>query len=395
MAVLDDIKIAASEYFAWVRAIRRHIHANPELSFKEERTSAFVQGILNELNIPFKTGFAKHGIVATIGSGTKVTALRADLDALPIDEKNDCEYKSKVAGVMHACGHDVHTASLLGAAKILKSIEDKLTGTVLLIFQPGEEQLPGGASIMLAEGALENPKPQSIFAQHVFPDLEVGKVGFRSGMYMASTDEVRIWVTGKGGHGAMPHQLIDPVLISAHLILAMQQVTSRNAYPATPTVLSFGRVEAKGSTNVIPDEVYLEGTFRTLNEEWRAEAHQKIIEIANGICHSMGATCKVRIDRGYPYLCNDENLTIKSRVLAEEYLGADNVVDLPIRMTGEDFSYFAQQMPACFYRLGVRNEEKGIIYSVHNARFDIDEEALITGSGLMAWLAYNAVKIEV
>jgi amidohydrolase len=391
MAVLDDIKKAATENFEWVRAIRRHIHANPELSFKEENTSAFVQGVLTELNIPFKTGFAKHGIVATIGSGTKVTALRADLDALPIEEKNDCEYKSKAAGVMHACGHDVHTASLLGAAKILKSIEKRLTGTVLLIFQPGEEQLPGGASVMLAEGALENPKPQTIFAQHVFPDLEVGKVGFRPGMYMASTDEVRIWVTGKGGHGAMPHQLIDPVLISAHLIVALQQITSRQSNPAIPTVLSFGKVEAKGSTNVIPDEVYLEGTFRTLNEEWRAEAHQKIAEITNGLCTSMGATCKVQIDRGYPFLSNDETLTKQSRILAEEYLGPENVVDLPIRMTGEDFSYFAQQMPACFYRLGVRNGEKGIIHSVHNARFDIDEQALVTGCGLMAWLAFNNV----
>jgi amidohydrolase len=392
MTVLEEIKQAAIANLEWVRAIRRHIHANPELSFKEEKTSAYVQQILRELNIPFKTGFAKHGIVATIGSGTKVTALRADLDALPIDEKNECEYKSAIAGVMHACGHDVHTASLLGAAKILKSIERKLAGTVVLIFQPGEEQLPGGASVMLAEGALENPCPQSILAQHVFPDLGVGKVGFRPGMYMASTDEVRIWVTGKGGHGAMPHQLIDPVVISAHLILALQQITSRQANPATPTVLSFGKVEAKGSTNVIPDEVYLEGTFRTLNEDWRAEAHKIIIEMANGVCQTMGAVCKVQIDRGYPFLCNDEDLTIRSRTWAEEYLGAENVVDLPIRMTGEDFSYFAQQMPACFYRLGVRNEGKGIVHSVHNARFDIDEDALITGSGLMAWLAYRELK---
>lgn len=392
MTVLEEIKQTAKANLEWVRAIRRHIHANPELSFKEEKTSAYVQQILNELNIPFKTGFAGYGIVATIGNGTKVTAIRADLDALPIEEKNECEYKSKVAGVMHACGHDVHTASLLGAAKILKSIENKLDGTVVLVFQPGEEQLPGGASVMLAEGALQNPKPESIFAQHVFPDLEVGKVGFRPGMYMASTDEVRIWITGKGGHGAMPHQLIDPVVISAHLILALQQITSREANPTIPTVLSFGRVEAKGSTNVIPDEVYLEGTFRTLNEDWRSKAHVRITEIANGLCQSMGAVCKVQIDRGYPFLCNDEDLTRRSKALAEQYLGSENVVDLPIRMTGEDFSYFAQQMPACFYRLGVRNEERGIVHSVHNARFDIDEEALIIGSGLMAWLAYSELK---
>jgi len=390
----EVIQKLALDNFEWVKNIRRHLHANPELSFREENTSAFVQAKLTELGIPFKTGFAKHGIVATIGKGSRITALRADLDALPIHEQNDCEYRSKVQGVMHACGHDVHTACLLGAARILKSIENELDGTVVLVFQPGEEVLPGGASIMLAEGALDNPRPQTIMAQHVFPELEVGKVGFRPGMYMASTDEVRIWVNGKGGHGAMPHQNIDPVIIAAQLLVALQQISSREANPGIPTVLSFGKVEAKGSTNVIPDEVYLEGTFRTLNEHWRAAAHQQIVKISNGLCESFGATCHVQIDRGYPFLSNDEALTQRNRKNAEVYLGAENVVDLAVRMTGEDFAYYAQQMPACFYRLGVRNEAKGIIHPVHNAKFDIDENALITGSGLMAWLAVNELNYE-
>lgn len=392
MVVLNHIKELADKNFDWVQTIRRQIHANPELSFQEENTSAYVRSILKELDIPFKTGFAKHGIVAEIGTGNKVTALRADLDALPIEEESDKEYRSKISGIMHACGHDVHTACLLGAARILKSVESQINGKVLLVFQPGEEVLPGGASILLAEGALDNPKPDSIMAQHVYPELEAGKVGFRPGMYMASTDEIRIWVRGKGGHGAMPHNNVDPVLMAAHLIVALQQISSRNANPAVPTVLSFGRVEAKGSTNVIPNEVYIEGTFRTLDEDWRSSAHQQIEHIATTLCHSMGGSCKVKIEKGYPFLSNDEELTKKCQVWAKEYLGEENVVDLGIRMTGEDFAYYSQKMPACFYRLGVRNEQQGIIHSVHNSRFDIDEKSLITGSGLMAWLAFQELK---
>lgn len=315
-------------------------------------------------------------------------ALRGDMDALPIQEENEVPYKSKNPGVMHACGHDVHTSSVLGAARILKSMEKDINGQILLVFQPGEERLPGGASIMIKEGALKNPAPQAIFGQHVFPELEAGKVGFRPGMYMASADEIYIRVKGRGGHAALPHYNVDPVLIASHLIVAMQQVVSRYGNPTVPSVLSFGRIEGKGSTNVIPDEVYIEGTFRTMDEEWRAEAHAQMQQLANGLVASMGGTCEMRIEKGYPFLVNDEELTLRSKDRAIDYLGADKVVDLPIRMTAEDFSYFSQEFTGCFYRLGVRNESRGIVHNLHQSRFDIDEDALLVGSGLMAYLAF-------
>jgi len=383
-----QIQDEATANFDFVRNARRHLHAHPELSFEEKETSAYVQSALKEMGIPFKTGYAGYGIVATIGSGSgKVIALRGDMDALPIQEENEVPYKSKNEGVMHACGHDVHTSSVLGAARILKSMEKELNGRILLVFQPGEERLPGGASIMLKEGALKDPAPQAIFGQHVFPELEAGKVGFRPGMYMASADEIYIRVKGRGGHAALPHYNVDPVLMASHLIIAMQQVVSRFGNPTVPSVLSFGRIEGKGSTNVIPDEVYIEGTFRTMDEQWRAEAHEQMQRLANGLVASMGGTCEMRIEKGYPFLVNDEELTLRSKDRAIEYLGEENVVDLPIRMTAEDFSYFSQEFTGCFYRLGVRNESRGIIHNLHQSRFDVDEDALLVGCGLMAYLA--------
>ena len=384
----DKIHDQSKEHFDFVQKARRHIHANPELSFEERETSAFVQSELKAMGIPFKTGYAGHGIVAAVGNGSgKVIALRGDMDALPIQEENDVAYKSTHDGVMHACGHDVHTSSVLGAAKILKGLEKDWNGTVLLVFQPGEERLPGGASIMIKEGALENPRPEAIFGQHVFPELEAGKVGFRPGMYMASTDEIRVHVKGRGGHGALPHYNIDPVLMASHLVVAMQQIVSRNSNPTTPSVLSFGHIEGRGSTNVIPNEVYLEGTFRTMDEKWRAEAHQLIKKLATELVSSMGGECDIRIDKGYPYLINDEALTKRAKNWAVEYLGEENVVDLPIRMTAEDFAYFSQEYTGCFYRLGVRNESRGIIHNLHQSKFDVDEAALPVGSGLLSWLA--------
>ena len=386
--LLKNIREQAQNNFDFVRKARRHLHANPELSFEERETSAYVQSALKEMDIPFKTGFAGHGIVAMLGKGGgNVVALRGDMDALPIQEENDVEYKSKVDGVMHACGHDVHTSSVLGAARILKNLEDSWNGQVMLVFQPGEERLPGGASIMIKEGALENPRPNAIIGQHVFPELEAGKVGFKPGMYMASADEIYVRVKGRGGHAALPHYNIDPILITSHLLVALQQIVSRNGNPTIPSVLSFGKIEGKGSTNVIPDEVYLEGTFRTMNEEWRAEAHELIKRLANELVHSMGGTCDIRIEKGYPFLVNDERLTMDCKSRAIEYLGEENVVDLPIRMTAEDFSYFSQEYTGCFYRLGVRNEAQGIVHNLHQSRFNVDEDALLVGSGLMAWLA--------
>ena len=368
---------------------RRHLHAHPELSFQEHKTVAFVAAKLDELGIAYKP-MANTGLVALI-TGDKpsdhVVALRADMDALPIQEANEVAYKSTHAGVMHACGHDAHTASLLGTAAILQQLKAEFAGTIKLIFQPAEELLPGGANQMIKEGVLENPKPQAVIGQHVMPFIETGKVGFRSGKYMASTDELYVTVNGKGGHAAQPQQNIDPVMITAQILVSLQQIVSRTANPNTPSVLSFGKVQANGATNVIPNEVKLEGTFRTMDEAWRAEAHTRMKKMAEGIAESMGGTCEFEIKKGYPFLVNEEKLTAAAKQYAQEYLGKENVLDLDIWMAAEDFAYYSQVTDACFYRLGTRNEAKGITSSVHTPTFDIDENAFAISTGLMAYIA--------
>ncbi len=385
----DKITLLAKEIHANVVENRRHLHANPELSFHEYQTSAYVAQKLDELGIKYQK-MANTGLVAMI-KGDKpsdsVVALRADMDALPIIEANEVPYKSKNPGVMHACGHDAHTSSLLGTARILTELKNEFGGTVKLIFQPAEEKLPGGASMMIKEGVLENPKPQAVIGQHVMPLIETGKVGFRSGKYMASTDEIYVTVHGKGGHGAQPQQNIDPVLITSHIIVALQQIISRVADPKTPSVLSFGKVIANGATNVIPNEVYLEGTFRTMDEDWRARAHEKMKKMAEGIAEAMGGSCDFNIVRGYPLLINEEKLTADTRAYAEDYLGKENVLDLDIWMAAEDFAYYSQVSDACFYRLGTGNKERGITSSVHTPTFDVDEESLKLSTGLMAYIA--------
>jgi len=393
--MIARIKQLAAQHLPETLAVRRHLHAHPELSFQETETSAFVCAKLDEWGIAYKAGYVKTGIVAHIHGKhpeSKVIALRADLDALPITEANDVPYCSTNKGVMHACGHDVHTACLLSAARILHDMRNEWSGTVKFVFQPGEERLPGGASLMIKEGALNTPPASAIFGQHVFPDLEVGKVGFRPGMYMASTDELYMTVLGKGGHAALPHTLIDPVLITAHILTSLQQVVSRRAKPGVPSVLSFGKMIANGATNIIPDKVELEGTFRTMDEEWRAEAHRIMMETAENVAHGFGGRCELRIDRGYPFLVNDETLTAKAQQSARTYLGAENVVDLEMRMTAEDFSYYSQLMPACFYRLGTRNSQRGITSGLHTSTFDVDEQSLEVGAGLMAWLAMEQLR---
>ncbi|MCC6837416.1 MAG: amidohydrolase [Bacteroidia bacterium] len=405
MNTLEKIKALAKELNKEIISIRRHLHAHPELSFEEYNTSNFIASKLKEYGIPYTQGIVKTGIVALIEGKNptkKVIALRADMDALPINETNNCEYISKHPGIMHACGHDVHTASVLGTAKILQELKNEFEGTVKLIFQPGEEKLPGGASLMIKEGVLENPKPTTMFGQHVFPSMEVGKVGFRNGMYMASTDELYMTVKGKGGHAAMPADYNNPLLIASKILLQLNKefMVQAPAYstleadnrPKPPTVLAFGKIIGNGATNVIPDEVKIEGTFRTMDEKWRVAAHSKIKRIAEEVAQEMNGTCEFRVEKGYPFLVNDEQTTNAARTAAIEYLGKENVEELPLRMTAEDFAFFSQQIPSCFYRLGTGNKANGINSGVHTSTFDIDEAALEIGAGLMAWIAINELK---
>ena len=385
----EIIQELSQNIFNEVVANRRHLHSHPELSFHEVETSAFVAKKLEDMGLEYHK-MADTGLVALIKGdkpSDQVVALRADMDALPIFETNDVPYKSQNSGVMHACGHDVHTSSLLGTAKILTQLKSQFAGTVKLIFQPAEEKLPGGASIMIKEGVLENPKPQAVLGQHVMPLIDAGKVGFRAGKYMASTDELYVTVKGKGGHGAQPQQNIDPVIITAHILTALQTIISRSNDPKSPSVLSFGKVIANGATNVIPNEVYLEGTFRTMDEAWRNDAHKKMKKMAEGIAESMGGSCEFNIMRGYPFLINEEKLTASTRAHAEDYLGKENVLDLDIWMAAEDFAYYTQVADSCFYRLGTRNESRGITSSVHTPTFDVEEDAFKVSTGLMAYVA--------
>lgn len=391
------IKAISSRIGQNIIEIRRHLHRHPELSFCEHETSSFVISCLDEIGISWQR-MATTGIVGLIKGqipSNRVVALRADMDALPITESNNhLPYASINPGIMHACGHDAHTASLIGTAMILYEIKEKFSGTIKLIFQPAEEKLPGGAKMMIQEGVFENPVPEVIIGQHVMPQLECGKIGLRPGKYMASQDEIYLTVKGKGGHGAQPNQNIDPVLIASHLIVSLQQIVSRIADPKFPSVLSFGRVIANGSTNIIPDEVYIEGTFRTMNETWRTVAHAKIKKMAIGIAEAMGGICEVNIIRGYPFLINEERLTARVRNFAEEFIGKDNIVTVDTWMASEDFAYYSQVKDACFYRLGTGNSKRGITSSLHTSTFDIDEGSLEQGAGLMAFIAlsYLAVK---
>jgi amidohydrolase len=392
MGLLEKIKSLSEEYSGEVIESRRHLHANPELSYQEYNTARFVAEQLRSFGISVVEGIATTGLLAEVKGKNpekKTIALRADMDALPISEANDVPYRSNVPGVMHACGHDVHTASLLGTAKILHSVRDQFEGTVRFLFQPGEEKNPGGASYMIRDGALKNPQPSGIIGQHVFPLLPVGKVGFREGMYMASCDEIYLRVIGKGGHAAAPDLTVDPILISSHIIIALQQVISRNASPKQPTVLSFGNIIGKGATNIIPNEVNIAGTFRAMNEEWRASALKKIRKMAESIAEGMGGRCEVEISQGYPYLENNPELTRSIRRAAEAYVGSENVVDIDITLGAEDFSYYSQVIPASFYRLGTSNPAKGITSYVHTPTFNVDEDSLKLGPGLMAWMAVN------
>lgn len=396
MSLLERIKSLSQAYSSQVVEYRRYLHANPELSYQEFNTVKYVDEKLRSFGINKIESVATTGLVAEVkgkNPDKKTIALRADMDALPIVEANNVPYKSKNVGVMHACGHDVHTSSLLGTAKILNEVKDQFEGTVRFLFQPGEEKNPGGASYMIKDGALENPRPAGIIGQHVFPLLPAGKIGFREGMYMASADEIYLRVIGKGGHGAAPDLAIDPIVIASHIIIALQQIISRNASPKQPTVLTFGNIIGKGATNIIPDEVNIAGTFRAMNEVWRESGLEKIKKMAESIAEGMGGRCEVDISRGYPYLENNPELTRRLKLAAEEYVGKENVYDIDITLGAEDFAYYSQIIPASFYRLGTSNVEKGIKSYVHTPTFDIDEDALKIGPGLMAWMAVKELEL--
>jgi amidohydrolase len=388
----ERIKQLAKDNHLQIVTIRRHLHANPELSFQEYHTASFIAKTLQEFGLSVQEGIANTGLMVQIegnNPSANIMALRADIDALPIQEENEVAYKSNIDGVMHACGHDVHTASLIGTALILHQLRDQFEGTIKLIFQPGEEKSPGGAIAMIREGILQNPAPSFILAQHVSPLIPAGKIGFTKGTAMASTDELYFTVKGKGGHAASPHLAVDPILIAAHIVIALQQIVSRNINPIQPCVLSVCKIAGGEATNVIPEVVHLAGTLRTVDEGWREEAKQRILNICQSIAQAMGGVCEVNIVSGYPSIYNDPELTTSIMQAAEAYMGAENIQCMDTWMAGEDFAYYAQQIPGCFYLLGVQNKQMGIDSFVHTPTFNIDEEVLAIAPGLMAWLAVH------
>jgi len=387
--LIETLKALGADQLEEAIASRRYLHAHPELSFQERETSLYIQEKLTELGIGWQL-CGTYGIVASIKgeiAGESVVALRADFDGLPIMEQNEVDYISQNPGVMHACGHDVHTASLLSVAAILKKLQSSFRGEIKLIFQPAEEKFPGGAKAMVQAGALRNPSVQAVIAQHVMPELEAGKVGIKSGMYAAANDEVNITVFGRGGHGSQPQSTIDPVVVAAQIILALQQIVSRKANPTDPTVLSIGKMVAAGANNIIPAEVQLQGTLRTFNQQWRNQAHGEIKKIAMGIAVAMGATCEVHI-QGFANVYNDPLLTDQVKVWMTEFMGPENVVDLDYWMAGEDFGEFTRDIPGCYYRVGSGNRQKSQNHPLHHPNFDVDEEPLfLTASPLMAYIA--------
>jgi amidohydrolase len=395
--IKEHIRKHAGQFLQEIITIRRHLHQHPELSFSEEKTSAYIRELLDQWNVSYTYPYVKTGILASMkgpGKGGPVIALRTDMDALPIAEQTNLDFASVNKGVMHACGHDIHMATMLGAIRILKEMKEKINGTVLFIFQPGEEKLPGGAKLMMEEGLFDAVRPDMIIAQHVLPEMEAGTVGFRPGMYMASSDEIYITVNGKGGHAALPENIHDPVLMASHILISLQQEINRRSPKGTPTVLSFGKVIADGAMNVIPDTVKLEGTFRTMNEEWRREAHKLIGKIAGGVAKGMGGNIELEIRHGYPALINDPGLTKQAKNLATELLGNDKVLDMNIRMTAEDFAWFSNAYPAMLYRLGVRIPGSDEVFALHTGNFRADEQALETGMSLMTWLTIKLLQGE-
>lgn len=389
--LLQEIKRLAHSNYPEFIEVRRHLHKHPELSYLEFETSSFIQEKLQSIGIPFQV-MATTGVIGLIegkNPSSRIIALRADMDALAIQEENEIDYKSTRDRVMHACGHDVHTACLLGAAKILQETKDNWEGTVKLIFQPGEEKNPGGASLLIKEGVLENPRPEGIVALHVHPGLALGQLSFRSGTVMASADELYFTIKSKGGHAAAPHLTNDTIVAASHLVVSLQQIISRNNNPFNPSVLSISSFQGGHTTNVLPSEVKLMGTLRCMNEEWRFKAHELIRKHVQHLGEAMGVDMSVHIDVGYPTVMNNEQLNHSASMLASDYFGAEHIEETEMRMGAEDFGFYAQQIPACFFRLGVMNKAKGITSGVHTPTFNIDEDAIEKGIGIMAWLGAN------
>lgn len=390
MATNKEISSLADRFYPEIIEIRRHLHAHPELSFEETETARYIQSLLNKWGISYKSGIAGNGIVADLPGKAKgkIIGIRADMDALPVQETNDVPYRSVNPGKMHACGHDVHAASLLGTIRILNELKDQFEGKIRFVFQPGEEKIPGGAKLMLESRLFGDEPPEMMIAQHVYPELESGNVGFKKGIYMASSDEIYVTIKGKGGHAALPEKLIDPILIAAHVITSLQQIVSRKAKPGMPTVLSFGNIEGKGAVNVIPDVVKLEGTFRTMEEGWRKDAHALIKSTLEGTAKAFGGSAEIEIRHGYPVLVNDPDVTGRAEQSAIEYLGAEKVHPLDIRMTAEDFAYFSNTYPSCMFRLGIAVPGK-VCSPLHTSTFDVDEEAIRVSMGLMSRMALD------
>lgn len=390
--MLQRIEQLAQKYESETIGIFRHLHAHPELSFHETETAKYVCNALSGMQIPYESGIGTNGILARIeckNPARRVIALRADMDALPIQEETDLDWKSVNDGVMHACGHDAHTASLLGAARVLNEIKEQMEGTVLLVFQPGEELAPGGANLMLQAGVFDKYKPELIIGQHVSEDFSTGTLAFRSGIIMASADEIYITHRGKGGHAAKPHLVNDTVLAAAQTLVSLQQVRSRLCPPLTPMVLSFGKVIANGAANVIPHEVKLSGTFRTYDENWRSEAKDHIRRIAAETAAAYGCTAEINIPDGYPSLTNNDALTRKLENYARQLLGDKHVVEFEQRLTSEDFAFFAQKYPACFYRFGIKSNVNKNFGRSHSSTFRVDEASLFTATKGLAWFAYS------
>lgn len=393
--IKEAILIKSGELKEEVIKLRRHFHRHPELSYEETGTSLFIANWLSDNGISFKKGIAGTGVIGTItgkSKGEKVIAVRAEMDALPITERNKNEYSSIFPGKMHACGHDAHMAMLLGTTKLLNSIRDQFGGTILLIFQPGEEKSPGGARLLIESGALKNPKPDIVIAQHILPELETGKVGYKSGRYMASCDEIYITITGKGGHAALPGLTTDQIYIASNLVIRLKnRFSEQQAIKKIPTVLGIGRISGEGATNVIPEKVYISGTFRTFDEKWRAEGQTLIRQIASETAKEFGVEIDVNLVEGYPVLHNDEKLTAEAISFSEELLGKDKIEAYDVRMSSDDFSFYSTLAPSLYYRIGIRKKDSEML-KLHTADFDIDEAGLETGVANLSWLVYNFLR---